>query len=237
MDSHGRHRVVSMNPHPIRAYGPGRVNLIGEHTDYNDGLCMPFAIERGVTVTAELHGGAEVVAPDLGGRSLPSGRRRRAAGAGVELPGCTLSVAATCPRAPGSRPRRLCAWRFARPLRGRGRGAAAAAEAGAAVLEDRERVGGPGDRPARPARFAARRGRARVRLDMRTLEARSIELDLRGHVLVTLDSGASRSLAARATTSAARSAGVRSSCSGWSRCATPRTAPACPFRSTAACGT
>jgi len=29
------------------------VNLIGEHTDYNDGLALPFAIARGVTVTAE----------------------------------------------------------------------------------------------------------------------------------------------------------------------------------------
>ena len=37
----------------VRARGPGRVNLIGEHTDYNDGLALPFAIERGVTVTAE----------------------------------------------------------------------------------------------------------------------------------------------------------------------------------------
>jgi galactokinase len=36
----------------VRAWGPGRVNLIGEHTDYNDGLCLPFAVERGVTVTA-----------------------------------------------------------------------------------------------------------------------------------------------------------------------------------------
>ena len=38
---------------PVQARGPGRVNLIGEHTDYNAGLALPFAIERGVTVTAE----------------------------------------------------------------------------------------------------------------------------------------------------------------------------------------
>jgi galactokinase len=51
-----------------RAHGPGRVNLIGEHTDYNDGLCLPFAIARGVTVTAETLDGNEVVAlaRDLG---------------------------------------------------------------------------------------------------------------------------------------------------------------------------
>ena len=39
----------------VVARGPGRVNLIGEHTDYNDGLALPFAIERGVTVTADPH--------------------------------------------------------------------------------------------------------------------------------------------------------------------------------------
>jgi galactokinase len=35
------------------AFGPGRVNLIGEHTDYNQGLALPFAIAEGVTVRAE----------------------------------------------------------------------------------------------------------------------------------------------------------------------------------------
>ena len=30
--------------HTIQA--PGRVNLIGEHTDYNDGFVLPCAIDR-----------------------------------------------------------------------------------------------------------------------------------------------------------------------------------------------
>ena len=35
------------------AFAPGRVNLIGEHTDYNAGLALPFAISQGITVRAE----------------------------------------------------------------------------------------------------------------------------------------------------------------------------------------
>jgi galactokinase len=37
----------------VTAFAPGRVNLIGEHTDYNQGLALPFAITEGVTVRAQ----------------------------------------------------------------------------------------------------------------------------------------------------------------------------------------
>lgn len=42
------------------AQAPGRVNLIGEHTDYNEGFVLPLAIDRGTLVAAR-RGGSEVV--------------------------------------------------------------------------------------------------------------------------------------------------------------------------------
>ncbi|HEX8854945.1 MAG TPA: galactokinase family protein [Thermoleophilaceae bacterium] len=50
-----------MTPSRVVAFAPGRANLIGEHTDYNDGLSLPFAIEQGVRVTAVPSAAADLV--------------------------------------------------------------------------------------------------------------------------------------------------------------------------------
>ncbi|KLU10084.1 MULTISPECIES: galactokinase [unclassified Kocuria] len=48
---------------------PGRVNLIGEHTDYNDGFVLPFAIDRSAMVAVRLRRASE---PDPGTVELAS---------------------------------------------------------------------------------------------------------------------------------------------------------------------
>lgn len=45
---------------PRTVTGPGRVNLIGDHTDYNEGVALPMAIGLGVTVTFEPDGGDQL---------------------------------------------------------------------------------------------------------------------------------------------------------------------------------
>jgi len=40
----------------VTARAPGRVNLIGDHTDYNGGLCLPFAVPMVTTTTARPRG-------------------------------------------------------------------------------------------------------------------------------------------------------------------------------------
>jgi len=35
---------------PIVVFSPGRINLIGEHTDYNDGFAFPAAVDKGIYI-------------------------------------------------------------------------------------------------------------------------------------------------------------------------------------------
>lgn len=45
----------------MRVFAPGRVNLIGDHTDYTGGLVLPMAIDRGTTIVGERDGDAVVL--------------------------------------------------------------------------------------------------------------------------------------------------------------------------------
>ncbi|MCW5850771.1 MAG: galactokinase [Anaerolineae bacterium] len=52
MDIRHRFAEVYHRPPDIVVWAPGRVNLIGEHTDYNQGYVFPAAIDRGVWLAA-----------------------------------------------------------------------------------------------------------------------------------------------------------------------------------------
>ena len=85
----------AVNEPSFRVWAPGRVNLIGEHTDYSGGLVLPIAIqygirlaadrgEREITLESEGFGTAETVAAD-GSGSRARGWARYAQAVAAEL--------------------------------------------------------------------------------------------------------------------------------------------------------
>ncbi len=55
----------------VTVHAPGRVNLIGEHTDYNDGFVLPCAIDFGTVICASKRDDQQinVIALDYEGQS------------------------------------------------------------------------------------------------------------------------------------------------------------------------
>jgi galactokinase len=81
---------------------PGRVNLIGEHTDYNDGLVLPFAIDRQVLAAVSLRDDGQLLAWS-GQRepeswlAYPRGVMRALRDAGVAAEGADIIVDSDVP--------------------------------------------------------------------------------------------------------------------------------------------
>ena len=40
--------VAKFESEPLMIFSPGRINIIGEHTDYNDGFVFPAAVDKGI---------------------------------------------------------------------------------------------------------------------------------------------------------------------------------------------
>jgi galactokinase len=193
--------------HRVTSFGPGRVNLIGEHTDYNQGLALPFAIAEGVTVRASAlrDPRIEAIAADLderdsfalGSVELGEGWRAFVRGAaaeltafGVELVGADLEISGTVPRGAGMSS--SAALEVALVL-------AFLALAGAGEPErielarlcsriENDWVGAQTGLLDQIASLFGERDRA-LRIDFRSLTVQPVALSLEDFKLVTLDSG------------------------------------------------
>ncbi len=85
---------------------PGRVNLIGEHTDYNDGLVLPFAIDRQALAAVALREDDRLLAwscqrEPQAWLAYPRGVMRALRDAGLTLPGADIIVDSDVPTGSG----------------------------------------------------------------------------------------------------------------------------------------
>ena len=100
---------------------PGRANLMGEHTDYNEGFVLPFALGQGIVAAAarradrrlvlcsaqEPGSVASVVLDDLepgrvtGWAAYPAGVAWALSAAGYEVPGACLAIDSDVPAGAG----------------------------------------------------------------------------------------------------------------------------------------
>ena len=200
------------------AFGPGRANLIGEHTDYNGGLSLPFAIEQGVRVTAERREGEDLIVravdrgeedsfllasgaarPRRGGwRDFVAGAVGELVAAGVAIPPAALTIEGTV--APGAGLSSSAALEVALclallALAGRPDAVAGVELARLCSRIENDWVGARTGLLDQLASLGGRPGHA-LRIDFQSLDVRPVPLALGDWRLVTVDSGEARSLAA-----------------------------------------
>jgi galactokinase len=194
-------------PSPVTAFAPGRVNLIGEHTDYNEGLALPFAIGEGVTVRAARSRDRRITARaidldedddfELDDLTAAEGWRAFVRGAvgelrrlGVELTGAELEISGTVPRGSGlsSSAAMEVALVLALLLVSDAPEPARIELAKLCSRVENEWVGAQTGLLDQISSLFGERDRA-LRIDFRSLDVRPVALGLGEHKLVTLDSG------------------------------------------------
>ena len=45
--------IKTFKTDPLLIFSPGRINIIGEHTDYNDGYVFPAAVNKGIAAAIQ----------------------------------------------------------------------------------------------------------------------------------------------------------------------------------------
>jgi galactokinase len=195
----------------MRAFlAPGRANLIGEHTDHTDGLVLPAAIDRGVTLEADMGGerielmsadaDGIVALPADGSSSPETGWGRYVAAVAAELAALGRPPAGFRGRLRSDLPQGagLSSSAALEVVVGLALCAAASWElpplelAAACRRAERRAVGVPSGIMDQAASLLGRGGHA-LRLDCGTLEHRHVPLPV-GHVLLVIDSGVERQL-------------------------------------------
>jgi galactokinase len=202
----------------ITAFGPGRVNLIGEHTDYNGGLSLPFAIDDGVMVTAtaiegdrieaiayDIDDGAQDTFPlshpprdgDDGWRAFVRGVVAELTAAGHALVPARLEIAGTLAQGSGLSSSAALEVALALALLGLAGETEPDRPALARLCSKVENdwVGAQTGLLDQTASLLGTEGNA-LRIDFATMETRAVPLDLGEWRLATVDSGETHSLAA-----------------------------------------
>ncbi|WP_017603728.1 galactokinase [Nocardiopsis alkaliphila] len=217
---------------------PGRINLIGEHTDYNDGFALPMALPRSLTIAAarrpdglvrpyslrfptkdefSLVGLAPGEVPD--GVAYQAGSLWTLLDEGYEIGGLDLLVGSSLPAGSGlSTSAALCCATILAATGLYGEEPEPTEVARMAQRAENDFVGVPCGNLDQSAVMLAERGRA-LFLDCRSMETEQVPFDLaaRGMSLLVVDTRAPRRLAGgayaqrrRSCAKAAAIVGVRS---------------------------